>query len=75
MHVAGTSGMEAALDLVLKWSVRDAAVEQSDAAGTRARLHVADGGLLGMNGNYAAGILEGVAHFHPEAVAWLARTT
>lgn len=28
-------------------------------------------GWLGMNGNYAAGILEGAAHFWPEADAWL----
>ena len=38
------------------------------AAGHAARLHVAAGGELGLNGNYAAGILEGVLHFHPE---WL----
>lgn len=29
------------------------------------RLHCAGGGPLGWNGNYAAGILEGVLHFHP----------
>lgn len=29
-------------------------------------LYLARGGFLGMNGNYSAGILEGVAHFHPE---------
>jgi sucrose-6F-phosphate phosphohydrolase len=34
-------------------------------------LYVAAGGYLGMNGNYSAGILEGVAHFWPEADAWL----
>lgn len=34
-------------------------------------LYVAQGGYLGMNGNYAAGILEGVAHFLPEADTWL----
>lgn len=55
-------------------AVRVAAVERSGADGTGTRLHVADGGLLGMNGNYAAGILEGVAHFHPETVGWFART-
>lgn len=36
----------------------------------RKPLHMA-GGYLGMNGNYAAGILEGAAHFWPEADAWL----
>ena len=33
-------------------------------------LHIAKG-YLGMNGNYAAGILEGAAHFWPETDAWL----
>ncbi len=34
-------------------------------------LYMARGGYLGMNGNYSAGILEGVAHYLPEADAWL----
>jgi sucrose-6F-phosphate phosphohydrolase len=29
-------------------------------------LYVARGGYLGMNGNYSAGILEGIAHYHPD---------
>jgi sucrose-6F-phosphate phosphohydrolase len=33
--------------------------------------YVAKGGYLGMNGNYSAGILEGVAHYLPEVDAWL----
>lgn len=34
-------------------------------------LYIAQGGYLGMNGNYAGGILEGVAHYWPEVDAWL----
>ncbi|CAG0998006.1 Mannosylfructose-phosphate phosphatase [Anaerolineales bacterium] len=34
-------------------------------------LYIASGGYLGMNGNYSAGILEGVVHYWPEADAWL----
>jgi len=34
-------------------------------------LYIAKGGYLGMNGNYSAGILEGAAHFWPEADEWL----
>ncbi len=34
-------------------------------------LYIAKGGYLGMNGNYSAGILEGVAHYWPEVNAWL----
>lgn len=34
-------------------------------------LYVARGGYLGMNGNYSAGIIEGVAHFWPEIDNWM----
>lgn len=34
-------------------------------------LYLARGGYLAMNGNYAAGILEGVAHFQPRLDDWL----
>jgi sucrose-6-phosphatase len=34
-------------------------------------LYIAQGEYLGMNGNYAGGILEGVAHYWPEIDAWL----
>jgi len=37
-------------------------------------LYVARGGYLGMNGNYSAGILEGAAHYWPQADAWLHET-
>jgi hypothetical protein len=33
---------------------------------TMVALYLAQGGLLGMNGNYSAGILEGIAHYHPD---------
>ena len=33
--------------------------------------YVAKGNYLGMNGNYSAGILEGIAHYWPEVGAWL----
>ena len=34
-------------------------------------LYLAHGGFLGMNGNYSAGILEGVAHYHPDTRLWM----
>lgn len=37
----------------------------------KSSLFVAQGGLLGMNGNYSAGILEGAAYFWPGIGAWL----
>ena len=34
-------------------------------------VYPAEGGYLGMNGNYSAGILEGVAHYHADYDQWL----
>lgn len=49
----------------------DPQVKSQLAAAKPASLYQAQGGYLGMNGNYSAGILEGVAHFHPALDAWL----
>ncbi len=38
-------------------------------------LYLAEGGYLGMNGNFQAGILEGVAHYLPDVDAWLREMT
>ena len=35
------------------------------------KLYVAQGGFLGMNGNYSAGVLEGLAHFIPFTAGWI----
>ena len=43
-------------------------VEAGDLTDT---LYLAKGDFLGMNGNYSAGVLEGVAHFIPEARPWM----
>jgi len=51
--------------------VREAAVAAAQAGNHQDRLYLARGGYRGMNGNYAAGVLEGVAHFVPEADRWL----
>jgi sucrose-6-phosphatase len=37
----------------------------------KASCYLARGGYLGLNGNYSAGVLEGVAHHFPEVDAWL----
>jgi sucrose-6-phosphatase len=39
--------------------------------GNRPGLYLAQGDFLGMNGNYSAGILEGIAHFLPETQSWM----
>lgn len=46
--------------------VQDLALELADEAGTLPWLYIAEGGFLGMNGNYAGGMLEGIAHYHPD---------
>jgi HAD superfamily hydrolase (TIGR01484 family) len=52
--------------------VRAAAQALVAAANTEASLYLALGGLFGMNGNYSAGVLEGLVHFLPETQAWMA---
>ena len=51
--------------------VRAAAQQQAAALGHSRRLYLAAGGWLGMNGNYSAGVLEGIIHFIPQTEAWL----
>ena len=46
-------------------TVRNAALAGARMAGTEDRLYCARGGFRGMNGCYAAGMLEGIAHYHP----------
>jgi len=47
-------------------TVRREAEQLALQRGQRKALYLARGGYLGMNGNYAAGILEGVAHYYPD---------
>jgi hypothetical protein len=56
-------------------AVRKAAVAAARAANREDRLYLARGGYRGMNGNYAAGVLEGVVHFVREADGWLEEAT
>jgi hypothetical protein len=49
----------------------DAEVKSLVANANKHTFYIAKGGYLGMNGNYSAGILEGVAHYWPEVDAWL----
>ena len=51
--------------------VRELAQRQADGLGFGDRLYIARGGFMGMNGNYSAGMLEGIAHYHPHSVAWM----
>lgn len=72
---AGDSGndMDVLLSDIPAVLVANAAAEVKQQAAKAAGdvLYIAQGGYLGMNGNYAGGILEGVAHYWPEMDAWL----
>ncbi len=54
--------------------VRALADRLSREAGHADRLYLAQGNFMGLNGNYSAGILEGIAHYHPDTVAWMGFT-
>jgi len=48
------------------------AMEAATQKGTTRCLYIAQGGYRGMNGNYSAGVLEGIEHFYAEALWELA---
>jgi len=50
--------------------VREAAIKQAQVNHQEENLYLARGNFMGMNGNYSAGILEGVVHFMPLAENW-----
>jgi len=72
---AGDSGndMDVLLSGIPSVLVGNAGAEVQSAAksASQGSLYVAKGNYLGMNGNYSAGILEGAAHYWPEADTWL----
>jgi hypothetical protein len=45
--------------------------QQAKELGNLHRLYLAQGGFLGMNGNYSAGILEGIVHYYPDTKQWI----
>ena len=65
-----TSGMQAILVGNAADDIRKTAIAQLTRKAQPDRLYLAKGQFKGMNGNYAAGVLEGVAHFFPETTSW-----
>jgi len=51
--------------------VRDAALAEAAAQGHADALYIAQGDFMDMNGNYSAGVLEGVVHYKPEVRSWI----
>lgn len=47
-------------------SIKTTARRLADKQGLAQQLYMARGGFYGLNGNYCAGILEGLIHFHPD---------
>lgn len=70
-----SSGLCAVLVANATDEVRDEALQLSAAHGTGDTLYLAKGGFMGMNGNYSAGILEGLAHFLPQTRPWMTEET
>jgi len=66
-----TSGLQAVLVANVMDEVRREACDELAAKGLTQQLYLARGVFLGMNGNYAAGALEGLAHFCPQVMLWL----
>ncbi len=65
-----TSGLKAVLVHNARQDVQEEAMRSVCKQGFAERLYIAHGDFLGMNGNYAAGVLEGLVHFHPETLNW-----
>jgi hypothetical protein len=68
-----TSPIHAVLVANASDAVRKAAQQEADNAGLGDALYMARGGFRQMNGNYSAGILEGLVHYMPEVETWLDR--
>lgn len=51
--------------------VRQQALKLVSQQQTENELYIARGGFMQMNGNYSAGILEGIVHYYPDCIAWM----
>lgn len=66
-----TSGLQAILVKNSTADVQKTAFEELKAKGLTDCLYIARGDLHGMNGNYTAGVIEGLVYFFPEIAGWL----
>ena len=51
--------------------VREFALQRAEALGCEEQLYIARGRFMGMNGNYSAGMLEGIAFYYPQTIEWM----
>jgi len=63
-----TSGLQAILVKNAAADVRQSAIDRVNKDGRQDRLYLAKGDFYGLNSNYAAGVIEGFAHFFPETI-------
>ena len=68
-----TSGLQAILVKNAMDEVRKEALETLSGKHMTNRLYLPKGNFYGMNGNYAAGLIEGLVHFVPETRALIAK--
>ena len=66
-----TSDIQAVLVKNASEDVRLEALESVVKNGRAETLYMANGDFMGMNGNYSAGVLEGLAHFEPDVRPWI----
>jgi len=66
-----TSDIRAVLVKNASEDVRLEALESVVKNGRAETLYMAKGDFMGMNGNYTAGVLEGLAHFEPDVRPWI----
>ena len=66
-----TSDIQAVLVKNASDEVRREALESVVKNGRAETLYIAKGNFMGMNGNYTAGVLEGLAHFEPDVHPWI----
>lgn len=62
-----TSGLNAVMVNNTRQEVIDEVMNAATKSGIENHIYTAKGNFLGMNGNYSAGVLEGVCHYIPEA--------
>ena len=65
------SGLQSVLVKNAHQDVVDELRQKMDCSAIKDKFYFAQGDFMGMNGNYSAGVLEGLVHFIPEVKGWL----
>jgi HAD superfamily hydrolase (TIGR01484 family) len=66
-----TSALQSVLVANADDAVREQALAMAHSLGQTDNLYLARGGVMGMNGCYSAGVIEGFLHYFPNAADWL----